>query len=322
MNHEQEIIELLTRTPLDVSDQSRIQEILTVDSELKKYENLIKLLKIFDESGHIHLENLSEYILYEAEQGKDFNKNLYPYAIMESHIAECQQCLEEYELLKSELIDIESFMNEKIIPDRLTRVPGDGKNKFWDFIFSPLPKYSFGTVIGGCAVYLILFLISNLSTPEHLRFDAEKHSNGISITRGRTSVEFHYAMTAFSEKDYRTSIKYLEDDINNNPYDPTLFYSYYIKGLVHLHNAEDDYLGLFPSFSPHHLRESISCFDKSIILNSSGKFDNISLDAHYFLAKAYLILDEFEEAKKHLKIVVEENGEFSSEASAILMELN
>jgi hypothetical protein len=89
-----------------------------------------------------------------------------------------------------------------------------------------------------------------------------------------------------------------------------------------LSNSAKDFLGLFPSYHDLDVRKAISHLKKSIALNKSGKFENILLNSHYYMGKAYLLLDDIESAKKHLNIVVNDSGEFFNGASKLLNELN
>jgi hypothetical protein len=53
-------------------------------------------------------------------------------------------------------------------------------------------------------------------------------------------------------------------------------------------------------------------------------YENLNLDANYYLGRAYLLLDDFVNAKKHLKIVVNMKGSFYNVATSMieLMERN
>ncbi|MBK6913984.1 MAG: hypothetical protein IPH11_10120 [Ignavibacteriales bacterium] len=59
----------------------------------------------------------------------------------------------------------------------------------------------------------------------------------------------------------------------------------------------------------------------SIEKNLSGKYQNLSMNAHFYIAKAYLMFDDKENAKKYLEKVIEEKGSKMIEAENILSDL-
>ena len=52
--------------------------------------------------------------------------------------------------------------------------------------------------------------------------------------------------------------------------------------------------------------------------NKDSANERASIDAHYYIAKAYLSIDAIEDAKSHLQIVVDKRGKYYSEALEIL----
>jgi tetratricopeptide (TPR) repeat protein len=143
----------------------------------------------------------------------------------------------------------------------------------------------------------------------------------MSISRGRSTDNFELSIKALEDKDYQSAIEYLKNDIELNPNDKTIFYSYYILGLTHLEMAEKNLLGLFTTFDKSSSEATILNLGKCVKLNTSGNFNNVNLDAFFFMAKASLMLEDSKTAKDYLEIVVKEKGSKMNEAEQILKEL-
>jgi tetratricopeptide (TPR) repeat protein len=143
----------------------------------------------------------------------------------------------------------------------------------------------------------------------------------MSGSRGRTTDDFELSMKALEDKEYQSAIEYLKSDIDLNSKDETIFYSYYILGLTYLETAEKNVLGLFPSFDKSSAELALQNFKKTIEKNTSGKFQNVNLDAYFFAAKASLMVDDTKSAKDYLNIVVNDKGSKMNEARQILNEL-
>ena len=128
-------------------------------------------------------------------------------------------------------------------------------------------------------------------------------------------------MDAIDRNDYENAIKFLNDDINNNKSDESIFYTHFILGITYVKKAEKDFLGLFKSFNKEDVAKGINNFERSITLNNSGNFDNLKFDAHYFIAKSYLMIDDKTSAREHLQLVVDGRGSYFKKAEKLLNEL-
>ncbi|MCK7526438.1 MAG: hypothetical protein MZV64_56980 [Ignavibacteriales bacterium] len=62
-------------------------------------------------------------------------------------------------------------------------------------------------------------------------------------TRGRTSELFQRGLDAIDRKDYDSAIQYLNDDVNKNQNDESIFYTHFILGITYVNKAESDFLG-------------------------------------------------------------------------------
>ena len=106
-----------------------------------------------------------------------------------------------------------------------------------------------------------------------------------------------------------------------NQKDESIFYTHFVLGITYVNKAESDFLGLFKSFNKEDVAKGIENFEKSIELNKSGKFDNLKLDANYYIGKSYLMIDDKSSARKHLQSVVDGKGSYYKKAEELLKEL-
>jgi hypothetical protein len=183
-------------------------------------------------------------------------------------------------------------------------------------------KYSGIGIAVACILYLGGLSASKLFTPVSVKFAAVENTSDLYETRGRVTSEFRESLKAFENRDYNSTVEWLNKDIVNNRGDESIFYSYYLLGLAYLESAQTDVLGLFPSYDKSKVKLGISALNKSLELNISGKFRNINLDIYFYLAKADLMLNNITDAKYYLNKVVYEKGSNLNEAKKILSGLD
>ena len=75
---------------------------------------------------------------------------------------------------------------------------------------------------------------------------------------------------------------------------------------------------MFPSYDADKLNYSIENLNTSIEKNSSGNYNNLKLDAHYYLGRSYLLLENYDKAKEELNIVITLKGKFYNEAKELV----
>ena len=51
-------------------------------------------------------------------------------------------------------------------------------------------------------------------------------------------------------------------------------------------------------------------------------FDNVKANSFYFLGQANLLQEDFEDARKYLKLSIEEGSEYADEANKLLNTIN
>ena len=199
--------------------------------------------------------------------------------------------------------------------EKATVAPGISKSR------SRAPRYAFLSVIIIGLVYLSLYLISSASVPTYYRDAAIVNESEFSVNRGRATENFQNSLRALDKHDYDDAINYLQKDIRQNPDDETIFYSYYIMGLSYLETAEHNFLGLFPDYNRERAEKGAEYLKESIQKNDSGKFINIKLNSYFYLAKANLMLNDKEAARKYLAKVIDEKGSKMEESRKLLDEL-
>ena len=166
-----------------------------------------------------------------------------------------------------------------------------------------------------------MYIFSQIVTSSNYTIATLKNNDVFYITRGRGTEYFQKGLNALDDKNYTQTIEYLKEDIEANPKDETIFYSYYILGLTYLETAPKSFIGLFPSFNLTKVEDGINNLEKSIKLNNSGRYENINLDSYFYLGKANLMRNDKESAEKYFNIVVKKHGSKMNEAKSLLNEL-
>jgi len=175
-------------------------------------------------------------------------------------------------------------------------------------------KYAFVSVFAIFILYVGLYSLSSFTTPEYKKNLFAEQDNAFYKTRGRTSIEFQKALDALEHNDFSDAANYLMQDINDHNNESSIFYSYYILGLSYIKSAESNFLGMFNNFDNEKVSIAIKNLNESIEKNTSGNYENLNLDAHYYLGRCYLLLGDIENAKHHLSIVIDQKGKFYNEA--------
>ncbi len=312
------IISLIEKKNLTVEESKKLTALLNEDPNLKEYVNIYNKIKTaYGKTDHPKADLIGEYILYKNGLIKDAWKIIPAIPEIEKHLRECEQCREDYKLFNSEFEAVDAFVGETI-----TRT--EKKFVFKNLFFNPslaYIKYSLASVLMVGIIYFVLFFIStgSLTPVQKLAGNYDETENY--VTRGRATDEFQKSMIALENNDYKRTIEFLEQDIKNNFKDETIFYSYYILGLVYLEDSYADFLNLFPSYNKDKVNRAIYNLKQCINKNSSDEFLNVNYDAFYFVGKGYLMLDNKEQAAEYFKLVLKNKGSKSEEAMQILDEL-
>lgn len=318
MNDFEKIIDLLDKDSITEDEKRLLAEIITNNPEAKKtsdvYLNLKESLK---RDGHIDEELMAEYVMYKNNLSSEGLIILLSKTV-EDHIRKCVVCESLFKDLNAEYCDVDSFVSQSVVEQVSSEKPAEHK-RFFFFNNLGSAKYAFASIAAVIVLYLGLFAVSSFITPDYKKsfMDGEDFYT----TRGRTSELFQRGLDAIDRKDYDSAIQYLNDDVKNNKDDESVFYTHFVLGITYVNKAERDFFGLFKSFNKDDVQKGISSFEKSIELNNSGKFNNLKLDAHYFIGKSFLMIDDKISARQHLKLVIDGRGSYYKKAEELIKKL-
>ncbi|HCY76854.1 MAG TPA: hypothetical protein DHV28_13110 [Ignavibacteriales bacterium] len=318
MNDFERIIEILDKESISAEEKILLDGMIENNPEAKKISRVYLRLKAsLRQDKHVDEELMGEYVLYKNNLSSDRLIVLLSQMI-EDHIRTCEPCENLFKDLNSEYSDVDNF-----VANAMTEIPTQEKtiadHRFISFGNFSTVKYAFAAIAAVFVLYLGLFAVSSFTTPDYKKSFLE--DGDFYTTRGRTTELFQRGLDAIDRKDYDSAIKFMNDDISKNRNDESIFYTHFVLGITYINKAESDFIGLFKSYDKEDVLTGIDNFEKSIKLNNSGKFDNLKLDAHYFIGKAYLIINQKESAKQHLQLVIEGKGSYYKKAEDLIKDL-
>lgn len=318
MNDFDKILELLDKELISEDEKKLLDNMIRKNPEAKKindaYLNLKSSLK---RNEHIDEELMAEYVMYKNNLSSQRLIALLS-GMVEDHIRRCEQCENLFKELNAEYSEVDAFISQSV-SDQIFQKKQTEIKRFSLFSNFGSAKYAFASLAAVVVLYIGLFLVSSFTTPDYKKsfLDGEDFYT----TRGRTSELFQRGLDAIDRKDFDSAIQYLNDDVNENKNDESIFYTHFVLGITYVSKAETNFLGLFKSFNKADVQKGIENFEKSIDLNKSGRFDNLNLDAHYFIAKSFLMIDDKISAKKHLQLVIDGKGSYYKRAEELIKSL-
>ncbi|RKY91179.1 MAG: hypothetical protein DRQ13_11735 [Ignavibacteriae bacterium] len=313
----EKVIYILDREAIPYEEKEYLKRIATEDIDIKNFISVhLKLKRIFNSTCHLDMEILAEFILY---YDGDLDAAEYIPQItdkIEDHLAECSVCNNLYLECTKEFQQADSFVSKAINDNE------DIKIQKKTSIFSRIRKTNFRAPITAIILLLIAYfgmmITSYYGTPSYKKNVFEFDAINISVIQSRDTELYKKGLTAFKQDDYDKTIDLLMEDIILNQSDSTIGYTHYLLGIAYLKSSENNILGTFKSYN--HVRVNEGIQNLMIFIKENEGSDNVraSIDAHYYIAKAYLSIDAIEEAKKHLIIVTEKKGKYYSDAVEIL----
>jgi len=264
----------------------------------------------------LDMEILAEFILY---YDGDLNAAEYIPQItdrIEDHLADCSVCNNLYLEFTKEFQQADNFVSKSLNDD------DDFEFQEKPPVFSRIRKTNFRAAFTAFILLLITYfgmmITSYYSTPSYKKNIFEFETINNSLLRSRDTEFYKQGLTAFQKENYDGAIDLLMDDIILNQNDSTIYYSHYLVGIAYIKSSENNILGTFKSYNRLRIDEGIHNLLIFIEENEGGDNDRASIDAHYYIAKAYLSIDDIEKAKKHLQVVMEKRGRYYSDAVRIL----
>ena len=313
----EKVIHILEREVIPHEDKEFLKRIAAQDIDIKNFISIhLKLKQIFNSSCHLDMEILAEFILY---YDGDLDAAEYIPQItdkIEDHLAECSECNKLYLRFNNEFQQVEDFVSKTINDSEEIEIeknpPVVYKTRRSNI------KAAFTAFIILIIAYFGMMITSYYSTPSYKKNIFEFDVINTSLSQNRDTEFYTEGLTAFIKEDFDGAINLLMEDIIQNQKDSTLYYSHFLLGIAYLKSAENNILGTFKSYDHLRVNEGIQNLLIYIKENEVAANERASIDAHYYIAKAYLSIDAIEDAKSHLQIVVEKRGKYYSDAVKIL----
>jgi hypothetical protein len=281
------------------------------DQNLKEYSSVHqKVEKAFSKERHPDVMELAEYIVAETAEEDISGSGLF--TGIKKHLEVCPICKAEYHSLTEELPQPAKKEERATVPVRSRKKK---KLSFAKIIYYPV-RIAAVFLLG----WLAMYSASELSKPEAIRYgSADITPDGVS--RALTSDTFSETHTLVSEERYDEAIRLLLSKIDEEPDGTSAFYLHYTTGKLYLLSAQSDILGMFTSYDDEKVELARKEFHLAIEKNYSGKYENISYDASFYLAKTYILQNDFSRGKELLEYVAGTKGSKSREAAELLSEL-
>lgn len=313
------IIKILEQAEISEEDEQFLQERSYEDINIKYFiEIYLKLEHVLESTSHLDFEILSEFILYYDGDMEAATYIPYITELIEDHLTTCSKCNQEYIRLNKEFEQLDDYLTKSIT----TKDENEYEFEKEPSIFSKLKFTNFKTAISALILLLVTYfgmmLMSNYTTLPYKENIFLFKENYNAFIEDRSAELFWKSLNALNQEEFETSIGYLTEDIIKHPDDSTIFYSHYLLGIAYLKSSENNILGTFTSYDHIRVGKGIENLLLATKQNSNGKNEQLNIDAHYYIAKGYLAIDELDLAIEHLQIVVHEKGKYYSDSIKIL----
>jgi hypothetical protein len=313
----EKIINILEREVIPYEDKEYLKRIATEDIDIKNFISIhSKLKRIFNSSYHLDMEILAEFILY---YDGDLDAAEYIPQItdkIEDHLAECSDCNNLYLKFSKKFQQVDIFVTNAINDNEDYEIQEDPP------VIAKTRRSNFRAALTAFIILIIAYfgmmITSYYSTPSYKKNIFEFDAINNSLIQSRDTEFYKDGLKAFKKVDYDGAIGLLMEDIIINQNDSTIFYSHFLLGIAYIKSSENNILGTFKSYNHLRVNEGIQNLLIFIEKNEDGANERASIDAHYYIAKAYISIDAIEEAKTHLQIVTEKRGKYYSDAVEIL----
>ncbi|QQS35685.1 MAG: hypothetical protein IPM56_15810 [Ignavibacteriales bacterium] len=320
MNNTEKIFELLQKKELNKDENELLNQIIASDPEAGSfYKTYLTTGKIIKQISHPDIEQLAEYVLFKNGNNPENKKIINEIPSIEKHLRSCTQCSEEIKVLFAEYSDVDQYVageiKDAVTENKNTEAPVNVRKSNSSF------RYMFMSAAAVVLIYIGLVFSSSIFTPDAQKLASLDQDTDYYVTRGRVTTHFQESLKSLESGDFENAIQNLKADISENQNDETVFYSHYILGLAYLETAGNSVIGLFPSYNGEQAILGRDALIKSVELNTSGKFPNITLNAYYYAAKASLMIEDINSAKKYLNMVISGKGSKMTEAQKILTDL-
>ncbi|MCG8607008.1 hypothetical protein MJD09_18750 [bacterium] len=281
---------------------------------------------------------LTRYSLYSADPNEpDYDgQRLKQVDIenVESHLSHCQLCQTKVQDIEREFHEIESHLEKEGLPsltlggespqsiamlkvqERLTAL--------WRWIKEvasvPLPRFA-PIAVGAMAVLVMAIFVGPLairSDNPYLSLTSLEGERFTSLTRSGETTSLSSALQAFHQGEYPRAITQFELFLTQLPDSLEAAYAHYLAGVSYLVEAKETILGTVTGFDTEKVNNGIKHL-RDVLSRSS----NLGLreDSQWYMAKAYLMLEQGSEAIKTLEQVVALRGRRFREARNLISEI-
>lgn len=318
MENKERFLDLLSRKDeLQGAEKEQLDSFINNDKEAAElYEAYLYAEKGVKNSYHLSIDEISDYVLHLNNEQPENPSVIGKIPLIENHLRKCQKCNDIFLELNGEHEEIFSFVESNLAPGKEAPVQQVINRNIRPLSFKYLTVSSF-------AILLLFFgtlLVSYFTTPRAYEF-AKMDDSSLYITRGRATNEFEQGLKALDNKNYNEAITFFKNDISNHQNDKSVFYTSYILGLTYLESAEKNVAGLFRTYDSKKVKEGIRYLETAVAKNTTGEFPNVNFDAHFYIGKGYLMLNEKVKASEYFRKVLASKGGKMDEAKKILSEL-
>ncbi|MFO7524995.1 MAG: hypothetical protein R6W68_06040 [Ignavibacteriaceae bacterium] len=321
MNETDKILDLLNKAELSGSEKAELDKLLSDIPDSDKIVRTFNSLKgVFGKNSHLDETLLGEYVLFKNNMMEEKRSILLLESKIEDHLRNCERCTNIVKDLNIEYEEVDSFLSKSIINTSSDPIPQTETSGIFRKISAV--KYAFASITAIAVFYIGMLAASSVFVPDYKKHAVSEDERDFYNTRGRTSELFQRSLDAIDKKEYDNAIRFLEEDVNFNKAEASIFYSHFILGVTYIQSSESSFLGTFKSFNKQKVDEGIRNLQKAIELNTSGKYNNLNYDAHYFIGKAYLLVDNYQSARENFEIVVNNKGSYYKKAKQLLDQIN
>lgn len=317
MNDFDKILELLEKDDLSSEKKKELDELFAGISGSEKIVRTYNGLKnAVAKNSHIDEVLMGEYVLFKNEMNEENRTMFLLERKINDHLRECAECTDLFRTLNAEYAEVDSFLGNSITETVSSEKKAKASAGFFKNLSSV--RTAMASVAALVIIYVGMFAASSVLVPDYKKHAISEDERDFYNTRGRTSELFQRSLSAIDNKKLSEAINLLEEDIELNKAESSIFYSYFILGVTYIQSSESSFLGTFKSFDQEKIQSGIANLKKSIQLNNSGRYGNLNLEAHYFIGKAYLLIGENDLAAEHLESVVNEKGSYYKKAEELL----
>lgn len=313
----EKIIDILASLPEDTTE-NQLAGLEKSNNEITGISDTVKKSReAFSPDNHPDELLIAELILSELSGTSNDELSVK----VSSHINNCFICNRSYQSL---LLDLPQFQpvaeivqEKELLPKRrIKRRIGIEAAKVKRILYYPVRVAAVFLIAAIC-----LFAVSEITKPGYIRLGTVSiETEG--ITRTLTAEEYSSALILIDRGDYADAVNILQQEADLSPGAPGAFYTHYILGLLHLKLSKDSWLGLFPHYETSGLNHAAENLSSAIEKNTSGKYENVTYDASFYLAKTYILQQKYREAKDLLGYVISSRGSMAAESEKLLKELD